>query len=252
MAKKKPAKEEEAKDQTSKKVEPETVKETDDSKSEEPQVNEEELLKGTPFKSLEELKKGYISSRDEGSKVGEALNQVKERASTDPDLNAKLADVFGIPKLEQPQEEIKEQPSEDKDEWVEKKKAEEAKKEQIETDQFVQEHKKLFFTDGGVFNQEEWRKVANLYPVVVQSAEQNNEIISTKEALNRALYFSQKPKKETKVNPQEREAEYASQSTGATGSTPKREAKLTEDQKWVADKFGMTPKEYLEGQNNNS
>ena len=247
MKKKKPTKKEEVKDQTPKKVEPETVVETDDSKSEEEEVKEDDLLKGTPFKSVEELKKSWQASQEEGQKVGTALNQIKERASTDPDLNAKLADVFGIPRLEQPQEEIKEEPSEDKDEWVEKKKAEEAKREQIETDAFVQEHKKTFFTDGGVFNQEEWKKVANLYPIVVQSAELNNEMLSTKEALDRALYFSQNPKKETKVNPQEREAEYASQSTGATGSTPKREVKLTEDQKWVADKFGMTHKDYLEG-----
>ena len=250
MATKKPAKKEDVKDQTSKKVEPELIVKTDDNKSEELEVKQENILEGTPFKSVDELKQSWLSSRDEGTKTGEALNQIKERAKTDPELNSKLADVFGIPKLEPPQIEEKEEPSASEDPWIEKKKAEEAKKEQLEVESFVQEHKETFFTDGGTFNQEEWRKVSSLYPVVVQTAEMNNEILSTKEALDRALYFSKNPNpnKEIEVNPQEREAEHATQSTGATGSKPLKEVKLTAEQQWVADKFGLTAEEYLEGQ----
>ncbi len=250
MATKKPAKKGDVKSQTSKVAEPELIVKTDDNKSVEPEVKEENILDGTPFKSVDELKQSWLSSRDEGTKTGEALNQIKERAKTDPELNSKLADVFGIPKLEPPQkEESKEEPSTSEDPWIEKKKAEEVKKEQLEVDSFVQEHKETFFTDGGTFNQEEWRKVSSLYPVVLQTAEMNNEILSTKEALDRALYFSKNPNpnKEIEVNPQEREAEHATQSTGATGSKPPKEVKLTADQQWVVSKFPSLTKEgYIE------
>ena len=254
MAKKKVSKDkelikEEVKEQPKVEETPEVPEETAEDKSEETSV--EDLLKGTPYKSLEDLRKGWENTSKEGQLMAQSWKTVREKIAEDPELKSKLGQEFGLTVEQEPINETNEieESSVQQDPWVEEQKQKEEAQKQADVDSFVNKYSSEYLTSDGAINPESWRRITSKYPLVIEDARQNGEFLSTSEALERARKIDKTLREKEEDMTADRQADNAVQSTGATGKTVKPAIQLTPEQKDICKRLGMSEADYIEGIN---